>query len=84
MELNAILFILCLLILFSLFSSAHGLHLVYAASVGGGEEQKQDQPSSKLDPFDIAANTYGYFIKQLKNFEFTVNLEPIKFFQMMK
>ena len=80
MELNAILFILCLPILFSLFSSAHGLHLVYAASVGGGEEQKQDRPSSKLDPFDIAANTYGYFIKQLKNFEFTVNLDANQIF----
>ena len=80
MELNAILFILCLPILFSLFSSAHSLHLVYATSVGGGEGQKQEKASSKLDPFDIAANTYGYFIKQLKNFEFTVNLDANQIF----
>jgi hypothetical protein len=83
MELNAILFILCFSILFSLFSSIHSLHLVYAASAGGGEEeeeQKQEKASSKIDPFDIAANTYGYFIRQLENFEFTVNLDTNKIF----
>jgi hypothetical protein len=79
MELNAFLFILCFTILFSLFSIIHSFQLVSAAPLGGGE-QKQEQASSKIDPFDIAGKTYGYFIKQLENFEFTVNLDANQIF----
>ena len=80
MQLSATLFLLCFIILFSLFSSVPSLYLVYAATVGEGEEQIEKQASSKIDPFDISANTFEYFVKQLKNFEFTVNLDANQIF----
>jgi hypothetical protein len=81
MQLSATLFLLCFIILFSLFSSVPSLYLVYPATVGEGEEEQiEKQASSKIDPFDISANTFEYFVKQLKNFEFTVNLDANQIF----
>jgi hypothetical protein len=74
--LGANLFLLCFILLFSSFSSIHSLHLVCGATAAGEEEQ----PPSKIDPFDLAANTYRYFIKQFKNLEFTVDLDASQIF----
>jgi hypothetical protein len=62
----------------SSFSNVHGLHLVYGATAAGEEEE--EQPPSKIDPFDLAANAYRYFIKQFKNLEFTVDLNANQIF----
>ena len=81
MELSGTLFLLCFIIPFSLFSSVPNLHLVNAATIGEGEEEQiEEQASGKINPFDISANTYEYFVKQLKNFEFTVNLDANQIF----
>jgi hypothetical protein len=73
--LGANLFLLCFILLFSSFSSTHSLHLVYGATAAG-----EEQPPSKIDPFDLAANTYRYFIKQFKNLEFIVDLDASQIF----
>jgi hypothetical protein len=77
--LSSILFLLCFIILFSSFSSVRILYFVYAAAAAG-EETEEEQASSKIGPFDFAANTYRYFVKQLKNFEFTVDLDANQIF----
>jgi hypothetical protein len=61
----------------SSFSNVHSLYLVYGSTAAGEEEE---QPPSKIDPFDLAANAYRYFIKQFKNLEFTVDLNANQIF----
>ena len=76
---RSIIFLLCFIVLFSSFSSVRILYFVYAAAAAG-EETEEEQASSKIGPFDFAANTYRYFVKQLKNFEFTVDLDANQIF----
>ncbi len=64
--------------LFFLFSSIYSLYLVYATPPSALE--REEQTHNKIDPFGFAANTYRYFIKQLKTFEFTVDLDANEIF----
>jgi hypothetical protein len=76
MQVIAIPFLLCFIILVSSFSSMYSASGVYAEAVGGREEEAY----TKINPSYIAVNTYGYLTKQLGNFEFTVDLDPNQIF----
>jgi hypothetical protein len=77
--LSQIRFLLCFIILFSSFSNIHGPYLVYAAAPTAVEGE-EEQAHNNIDPFDFAANTYRYFIKQFKDFEFTVDFDANQIF----
>lgn len=78
MQLIAIAFLLCFIILVCSFSSMYSTLWVYAEAVGGKEEEVEAY--TKINPSYIAANTYGYLTKQLGNFEFTVDLDANQIF----
>ena len=86
MRLSAIPFLLCFIILFFSSSCIHYIPLLYAAAVvvGGGEQGEEEEEEklaySKIDLSDNPANTYDYFIKQLGNLEFTINLDANQIF----
>ena len=50
---------------------------VYTEAAGGTEEK---EAHTKINPSYITANTYDYLIKQLGNFEFTVDLDANQIF----
>ncbi len=77
MQLIAIPFLLCFIILVSSISSTYSASSVYAEAAGGTEEQGA---YTKINPSYIAANTYSYLTKQLGNFEFTVDLDANQIF----
>lgn len=77
MQVIAISFFKCFIILVSSFSSMYNASWVYAESAGGTEEE---EVYTKINPSYIAANTYDYLTKQLGNFEFTVDLDPNQIF----
>jgi hypothetical protein len=72
----AIPFLLCFIIFVSSFSCMYSASSVYAA----GTEQEAYTKINKINPSYIAANTYGYLIKQLGNLEFTVDLDANQIF----
>jgi hypothetical protein len=72
----AIPFLLCFIIFVSSFSCVYSASSVYAA----GTEQEAYTKVNQINPSYIAANTYGYLIKQLGNFEFTVDLDANQIF----
>jgi hypothetical protein len=76
MQVIAIPFLLCFIIFVSSFSCLYSASSVYAA----GTEQEAYTKVNQIDPSYIAANTYGYLIKQLGNFEFTVDLDANQIF----
>jgi hypothetical protein len=76
MQVIAIPFLLCFIIFVSSFSCIYSASSVYAA----GTEQEAYTKVNQIDPSYIAANTYGYLIKQLGNFEFTVDLDANQIF----
>ena len=78
MQLGCIPFLLCFIILFSYSSNLDSISTINAATVVVEEEQKKLY--TKFDPSDVALNTYGYFIKQLENFEFTLDLDASQIF----
>jgi hypothetical protein len=78
MQVIAISFFKCFIILVSSFSSMYNASWVYAESAGGTEEE--EEVYTKINPSYIAANTYDYLTKQLGNFEFTVDLDPNQIF----
>jgi hypothetical protein len=78
MQVIAIPFLLCIIILVSSFSSMYSASWVYAEAAGGTEEE--EEAYTKTNPSYIAANTYGYLTKQLGNFEFTVDLDTNQIF----
>src|SRR5687768_2711082 len=67
----AITFLLCFIIFVSSFSCVYSASSVYAA----GTEQEVYTKINHINPSYNAANTDGYLIKQLGNFEFTVDLD---------
>ena len=77
MQLIAIPFLLCFIILVSSISSMYSASSVYAEAAGGTEEEGA---YTKINPSYIAANTYSYLTKQLGNFEFTVDLDANQIF----
>jgi hypothetical protein len=76
MQVIAIPFLLCFIIFVSSFSCINSASSVYAA----GTEQEAYTKINQINPSYIAANTYGYLIKQLGNFEFTVDLDANQIF----
>jgi hypothetical protein len=72
----AITFLLCFIIFVSSFSCVYSASSVYAA----GTEQEVYTKINHINPSYIAANTYDYLIKQLGNFEFTVDLDANQIF----
>jgi hypothetical protein len=72
----AIPFLLCSIIFVSSFSCMYSASSVYAV----GTEQEAYTKINKINPSYIAANTYGYLIKQLGNLEFTVDLDANQIF----
>jgi hypothetical protein len=72
----AITFLLCFIIFVSSFSCVYSASSVYAA----GTEQEVYTKINHINPSYIAANTYGYLIKQLGNFEFNVDLDANQIF----
>jgi hypothetical protein len=72
----AIPFLLCFIIFVSSFSCMYSASSVYTA----GTEQEAYTKINKINPSYIAANTYGYLIKQLGNLEFTVDLDANQIF----
>ncbi len=72
----AITFLLCFIIFVSSFSCIYSASSVYAA----GTEQEAYTKTNQINPSYIAANTYGYLIKQLGNFEFTVDFDANQIF----
>jgi hypothetical protein len=76
MQVIAIPFLLCFIIFVSSFSCIYSASSVYAA----GTEQEAYTKVNQIDPSYIVANTYGYLIKQLGNFEFTVDLDANQIF----
>lgn len=76
MQVIAILFFLCFIIFVSSFSCIYSASSLYAA----GTEQEAYTKVNQINPSYIAANTYGYLIKQLGNFEFTVDLDANQIF----
>jgi len=76
MRVIAIQFLLIFIILVSSFSSIYGASSVFA--VARTEEEGADY--TKINPSYIASDTYGYLIKQLGNFEFTVDLDANQIF----
>jgi hypothetical protein len=76
MQVIAILFLLCFIIFVSSFPCIYSASSVYAA----GTEQEAYTKVNQINPSYIAANTYGYLIKQLGNFEFTVDLDANQIF----
>ena len=77
MQLIAIPFLLCFIILVSSISSTYSASSVYAEAAGGTEEE---EAYTKINPSYVTANTYGYLTKQLGNFEFTVDLDANQIF----
>jgi hypothetical protein len=71
MQVIAVPFLLCFIIFVSSFSCINSASSVYAA----GTEQEAYTRINQINPSYIGANTYGYLIKQLGNFEFTVDLD---------
>ena len=78
MQVIAIVFLLCFIILVSSFSSMYSASWVYAEAAGGTEEE--EAVYTKINPSYIAANNYGYLTKQLGNFEFTVDIDANQIF----
>ena len=76
MQVIAIPFLLCFIIFVSSFSCIYSASSVYAA----GTEQEAYTKVNQINPSYIASDTYGYLIKQLGNFEFTVNLDANQIF----
>ena len=77
MQVIAIPFLLCFIIFVSSFSCINSASSVYAA----GTEQEVYSKINQINPsYIVAANTYGYLIKQLGNFEFTVDLDANQIF----
>lgn len=76
MQVIAIPFLLCFIIFVSSFSCIYSASSVYAA----GTEQEAYTKVNQINPSYIAATTYGYLIKQLGNFEFTVDLDANQIF----
>ena len=72
----AIPFLLCFIIFVSSFSCIYSASSLYAA----GTEQEAYTKVNQINPSYIAANTYGYLIKQLGNLEFTVDLNANQIF----
>ena len=70
--------LLCFIILVSSFSSIYSSSSVFA--VARTEEEEETAAYTKINPSYIASDTYGYLIKQLGNFEFTVNLDANQIF----
>ena len=78
MQVITIQFLLCFIILVSSFSSMYSASSsVYAAA---GTEEDEAAAYTKINPSYITANTYDYLIKQLGNFEFTVDLDANQIF----
>ena len=78
MQIITIQFLLCFIILVSSFSSMYSASSsVYAAA---GTEEDEAAAYTKINPSYITANTYDYLIKQLGNFEFTVDLDANQIF----
>src|SRR5918997_1682423 len=78
MQVITIQFLLCFIILVSSFSSMYSASSsVYAAA---GTEENQAAAYTNINPLYITANTYDYLIKQLGNFEFTVDLDANQIF----
>ncbi|MCC2648993.1 MAG: hypothetical protein K0R16_1796 [Nitrososphaeraceae archaeon] len=75
MQVIAIPFLLCFIIFVSSFSCIYSASSVYAA----GTEQEAYTKVNQINPSYIAA-TNGYLIKQLGNFEFTVDLDANQIF----
>jgi hypothetical protein len=73
MQLGRIPFLLCFIVLFS--SNIDNLSMINAATV-----VEEEVVYSKFDPSDIELTVYSYFIKQLENFEFTVDLDASQIF----
>ena len=80
MQLIAIPFLLCFIILVSSISSMYSASWLYAEAAGGTEEEEAEGAYTKINPSYIAANTYSYLTKQLGNFEFTVDLDANQIF----
>ena len=79
MQVITIQFLLCFIILVSSSSSIYSASSsVYAAA--GTEEEEEEETYTKINPSYITANTYDYLIKQLGNFEFTVDLDANQIF----
>ena len=78
MQVITIQFLLCFIILVSSFSSMYSASSsVYAAAE---TEEEEAAAYTKINPSYITANTYDYLIKQLGNFEFTVDLDANQIF----
>ena len=78
MQVITIQFLLCFIILVSSFSSMYSASSsVYAAAE---TEEEEAAAYTEINPSYITANTYDYLIKQLGNFEFTVDLDANQIF----
>jgi hypothetical protein len=77
MRVIAIQFLLCFIILVSSFSSIYSSSSVFAVA---RTEEEGAAAYTKINPSYIASDTYGYLIRQLGNFEFTVDLDANQIF----
>jgi hypothetical protein len=76
MRIISIQFLLCFIILVSSFSSIFSSSSVFAVA----RTEEEGTAYTKINPSYIASDTYGYLIKQLGNFEFTVDLDANQIF----
>jgi hypothetical protein len=76
MQVITIQFLLCFIILVSSFPSIYSASSSSVYAAAGIEEEAY----TKINPSYITANTYDYLIKQLGNFEFTVDLDANQIF----
>lgn len=80
MQVITIQFLLCFIILVSSFPSIYSASSSVYAAAGTEEEEVEEEAYTKINPSYITANTYDYLIKQLGNFEFTVDLDANQIF----
>lgn len=80
MQVITIQFLLCFIILVSSSSSIYSASSSVYAAAGTEEEEEEEEAYTKINPSYITANTYDYLIKQLGNFEFTVDLDANQIF----
>ena len=76
MQVITIQFLLCFIILVSSSSSIYSA----SSSVYAAARTEEEEAYTKINPSYITANTYDYLIKQLGNFEFTVDLDANQIF----
>ena len=84
MQVITIQFLLCFIILVSSTSSMYNASSSVYAAAGTEEEEEEEEEEAaaytKINPSYITANTHDYLIKQLGNFEFTVDLDASQIF----